>query len=149
MICPTPEAFAQYDLALLSPSRQAMMARHLESCAACRQEQERLRRVGPALAAMPTPMPPDDLWQRTAARLPDATPRAGRSVVRRWATGMGLVASMVLGGVLAGRQHLSSLPPAPTTAHNYLTTHQLLANQELLADRAGMASMLVATAGRE
>lgn len=77
----------------LAAEARLQVARHLESCAACRQELARLEALDTALAALSTPAP-QGLPEKVLARLP--RPR------RRWWQSLALAASLVLGILLGG-----------------------------------------------
>jgi anti-sigma factor RsiW len=86
---------------------------HLETCAACRAEFERLHQVAAALRALPSPRPPRDRWPVVRERLQAARRR------RRWrragwmALAAAAAAALIL-GVHRPRQerNIAALEPA-------------------------------------
>jgi anti-sigma factor RsiW len=77
----------------LAPEVQALVDRHLESCAGCRRELAQLQALDQALGALETPAPAG-LPERVRARL-------WRPPRRRWQS-LALAASLVLGILLGG-----------------------------------------------
>ncbi len=85
-------------LALRDGEGAEQAADHLDSCRACRLELERLRRLRAELRALPTFVPPRDLWPRVAARV-----RRRRLLRRLGYVAAGLAAAAALAGVLVAR----------------------------------------------
>lgn len=90
----------------LAPERHAAVARHLEGCAACRGEHDRIGGALAALARLPPPPPPSPAFAAgLEARL--ATPRrptlAERLVAWRWRLALPAAAAAALAAVLVVR----------------------------------------------
>lgn len=90
---------------------------HLERCASCREEFERLSRMRMALSALGDLAPPADEWSRIEARLDRARPEAsgiGRLRAGRLLTSLPLQAAAAIalfaGGVLVGLEFTGSVP---------------------------------------
>lgn len=85
------------------------VVRHVDGCAACRHEVERLRRTAEALRGLPGPVPPRDLWPELAAELDGARRR-------RWwratAAALAVAASLAVATVVGVRRPTPA-PPAP------------------------------------
>ena len=132
MKCAREELTAFLDGALEGARREAV-ARHLEGCAACRAERDRLASALDALARLPAPPEPSPWFEsRLAARLAGER-RPGlfaRLAARRFALlapAAGLVAAAAV-AVVALRQHRT-------------TEEALAANLDLLADFEIAASL--------
>lgn len=102
---------------VLAPCQRADVERHLETCAACRDEHEDLVRVLALVAADPVrhaepPLPASVLASRVRARL-DAAPPPSRLAALRPAILLGGVAAALLAALLLPRQ---TLAPGPEPA---------------------------------
>jgi hypothetical protein len=100
-------------------------AAHLQECAECRAELERIEAVFAALNAMPVPDPGEDygqrVWQQIAPRLPEKRPSWWGRVTQGFAVGgwfapgrlaaVGAVAALVIVAFLVGRVW-KPVPPA-------------------------------------
>ena len=64
MKCPSLERLAAYQADFLSRRDREALRAHISACAACQQELALLERAAAAVAALPAPRPPDELWQR-------------------------------------------------------------------------------------
>lgn len=146
MSCPTIEQLAAYDDALLAPPESARVRRHIDACPACRRELAALARTARMLAAMPMPEVPEALWAGVAARI-EARPHMG---LRRWwktAAGLSVAAGLAI-AIVFNRPDAVTLPRAEAAVTPYVIRHELLAAQDPLTDRAGLAALLIAQEGR-
>lgn len=141
MKCPSLERLAAYQADFLSRRDREALRAHISACAACQQELALLERAAAAVAALPAPRPPDELWQRVAAQLP-ASPRRGWHP-RWWRVAVGLGLAAGVSALLLIQQRLPLLPPAPASTVAYVAQHELLTAQDPLVDRASMGAMLM------
>ncbi|HEY3379960.1 MAG TPA: zf-HC2 domain-containing protein [Armatimonadota bacterium] len=137
MHSPNLDQLAAYHADALPEAARRALAAHLAECAACRRELAALDGVGHALASLPAPALPEDIWPAVAARI-NARPHR---VARWWQTAVGLgLAASVFMGLLTMRG--APLPTASSAAASYAADHALLSAQDPLADRAGIGVML-------
>jgi hypothetical protein len=94
----------------LGPDERAVVARHLEGCAACRQLVEDLREITRAAAALDTPPPPPRVWEAIAHEIARRPPRTrgtyGGSQIWTWLAAAAVLVLAVFIGVRFG-------PPRP------------------------------------
>jgi|GEM_PF-1646764 len=136
MQCPDLEQLADFQLEAVNEAQRRRIAEHVAACEACRRELAALENAASAVALLPEPAMPDDLWPGIAARL---APR--RHPVALWwraLAGAGMLAILLFGSMTAYRAR-QPLPMASTQASAFVTRHELLAAQDPLADRASLA----------
>ncbi|MHB9026104.1 MAG: zf-HC2 domain-containing protein [Armatimonadota bacterium] len=143
MKCPTLDELAEYQADVLPTAAAERVRQHVAGCEPCRRELAALAEAGQLVAALPTPVTPDNLWAGVAARLPVHPHRSPLSWWWKTAAGFGLAAAL-FAGLTFSRSHQGTLPMASSEAVTYVTDHQLLSARDPLADRAGLGVMLAA-----
>lgn len=109
----------------LSAAKSAEAAAHVESCAACREDAARLRRLGPALFRAPAPADPrstEAFVARVMARVEEDSVPAWERFAGRWLT-------PALGLALCGLAAFLWLPS--------LDSYELPLDAQLVADGGG------------
>lgn len=143
MPCPNQEQLAAYQTGLLGERTAQAVRTHVDACAACRRELAALATTMHLVEGLPTPALPDDLWPAVAARMQP------RRVSRLWwktaVAGVAVAASLYLGLVMA--REPEALPTTSVASASYVTTHELLAAQDPLADRASLGVLLLSQRG--
>jgi anti-sigma-K factor RskA len=121
-----------YALDALSPEEAAEFRRHLQGCAACRDEVRELRRAAALLGAAESEAPPPELKGRILAaadRTPQQPPRAAVAPAQprqpepgRWRTWLAAAAAAVVvaGGGAIAVDALNDDPPAPSAVERVL-----------------------------
>ena len=114
----------------LPATRAAEVRAHLDSCPACRGEEERLRGALAALSALPPPpeLPPF-FATRLEARLREERARPRTPAALRWLLGIPRPRLMALAGGLAAVAIAVAVP-----AHSYLETRAMVRDLDLLQD---------------
>lgn len=146
MRCPSIYQLVEYLDGLCGLSQQAHLTQHIQGCSRCQQEINTVQRTMQLVEAMPKPQMPMDLWPGIATRLTTLPQRTVRPWVWRTMTGVGLVASLLVGMLMLRRPE----PPtsvATVTAASYVSQHQLLSARDPLTDRASLGVMLATYQG--
>lgn len=107
-----------------APDAEGAAEAHLEACAACRAEYERMSRMRMALSAMAEAQPPSDEWARVVERLeaerpaPDISPRGLllSGAFAGWPLRAAAALLLFAGGVVAGLQLTGGLAPSADPA---------------------------------
>ena len=140
MECPDLEQLAAFQTDAVDAAQRRRIGEHVAACDACRRELAALESAASAVASLPAPAMPDDLWPGIAARL---TPRPHPVMVWwRALAGAGVLTVLLLGSIQAYRAS-QPLPMASTTASSLVTRHEFLAAQDPLTDRASLGVMII------
>ncbi len=107
-----------------APDAEGAAEAHLEACATCRAEYERMSRMRMALSAMAEADPPPDEWPRVLERLeaepsaPDISPRGLllSGVFAGWPLRAAAALLLFAGGVVAGLRLTGGLAPSADPA---------------------------------
>jgi len=152
-----PEQISLYDYGGGTWVQRWRIRRHLARCPHCAQELAVLRRIAEMLPAVPERPVPDRLWEHVWEGLETENARRrqeGKTNMthrrRKWAPVGAAVATVAL----AAAGLIWRLGPAPSPAADlfdnptpFLRYHHLLAQQEVLADAAGLD--VLATSGHQ
>jgi len=146
MRCPDLEQLADFQMEAVDAARRRHIAGHVAECETCRRELAALEKAAGAVALLPEPVMPDNLWPGIAARI---APRRHRVAVWwRALAGAGMLALLFFGSMAVNRPS-QPLPMASTEESAFVARHELLAAQDPLADRASLAVRMIAYEGQQ